>query len=162
MKYLLLVRHSAAEDGFGKADHDRELTPSGVAKVTELCQTLQQNQFKTDLIITSTATRTYHTATLIAEQIGYDITAIQSRKSLYNPSENFVWDNLHSLPNACQSVVVISHNPAISYIVETLSKIKQQIIMQPCGAYCFQFEFENWQQISKQTGTILWHFKPIW
>ena len=162
MKTLLLVRHSEAEEGFGKQDFDRQLTPRGIAKVSELLLQIKAQNFSPQLIITSSAARTYQTAKLISEGIGYEVNNIASRQRIYNTSLDTLWYTVVDLPNELDTVMLVNHNPAISFLVGLLLAPKQHISMQPCGAYCLQFKLNDWSELPENQGSKLWHYEPKW
>lgn len=162
MKTLLLVRHSEAEDGFGKQDYDRQLTTRGIQKVSELVLKIKEQQFSPQLMITSSAARTYQTTKLIAEGIGYEVDKIASRQRIYNTSLDTLWYTVVDLPNEVDTVVLVNHNPAISFLIGLLVAPKQHISMQPCGAYCLQFQLNDWSELAENQGYELWCYQPKW
>ena len=60
-KTLILMRHSKAEEGPGKPDHDRELSDRGLRDARAAGAWLREEGLVPDLVICSTAVRTRQT-----------------------------------------------------------------------------------------------------
>ena len=157
MKTLVLIRHSEAQDAEGSMkDYDRNLTTYGIKKAIQLAQELQKRSFKPDFILTSSAVRAYATAKILAEQLDYQIDNINSNKNLYEAPIRDLFEAIAALPPDPNSVIIVNHNPTISFLVESLNKKKDYINLQPCGAVCFWFDVENWNEIGLHLGEISW------
>lgn len=157
MKTLLLVRHSQAQDAEnGMKDYDRNLTSYGIQKTLQLAQELQKRSFKPDFILTSSAARAYTTAKILAEQLDYQVDSINSVENLYEAPIRNLLEAIETLPQNSNNVIIVNHNPTISFLVESLNKKKDYINLQPCGAVCFWFDVKNWNEIGLHSGEISW------
>ena len=65
--YLLLVRHGEANPD--SSDDQRELSPKGVAEVTQLAQTLKEAKISLELIYHSNKLRAKQTAEILKNHI---------------------------------------------------------------------------------------------
>jgi phosphohistidine phosphatase len=157
MKTLLLVRHSQAQDAEnGMKDYDRNLTNYGIQKTVQLAQELHKRSFKADFILTSSAVRAYTTAKILAEHLDYQVDNINSVEHLYEAPIRDLFEAIATLPDTSNNVIIVNHNPTISFLVESLNKKKDYINLQPCGAVCFWFDVENWNEIDLHSGEISW------
>ena len=80
MKRLFYVRHGETEmnvAGLWSGRIETPLTEKGKQQAKEAGQSLKTKLPQVDLIICSTMTRAYHTAYIIAEEIGYPVEKIQ-------------------------------------------------------------------------------------
>ena len=81
-KTLILMRHSKAEEGFTKPDHDRELAARGRRDATAAGGWLRQEGLVPDLVICSTAVRTRQTWEQ-ARTGGAQAEFVEFRRSVY-------------------------------------------------------------------------------
>ncbi|MGF1533074.1 MAG: histidine phosphatase family protein [Bernardetiaceae bacterium] len=119
-KKLFLMRHAEPEEGLGKIDFDRQLTPNGRAQALQLGQRWQKDGFCPDAIISSAAQRTTQTAQIIADALGFGLPQISLEQDLYATHEYTLLQRLHQIPESCHSVLIVNHNPAISALLEYL------------------------------------------
>jgi phosphohistidine phosphatase len=108
------------------------------------------------LVVCSAATRAYDTAKLLSQWLNYDLKNIESYKSLYNPDIEILIDALTNLPKDKNNIILVNHNPAISYLVELLDRTPTYLALQPCAAVCLLFDVEDWEEINPKTGTVVW------
>jgi phosphohistidine phosphatase len=157
-KQLLLVRHAEAETPYwGQKDFDRELTSHGVISASVTGKKLKELSFMPDFILTSAANRAQNTAILLAEQLGYESTKIKEAEELYNCSLNILLEYIHKIDDSYQNVILVNHNPNISYLVEYLTGENLYGGMNPIGIASITFDLEQWGKIEQRTGNLLWH-----
>lgn len=151
MKYaktVFVVRHAKSSwDNFALSDHDRPLLPVGVKKTKRISKYLKDNKVLPDLLISSSAVRAYETAKLIAKDIGYDTDTIVKQKNLYHAGVGEIYDELYSIDNRINSVMIFGHNPAFTYFVNNF--VHPEIDNLPTsGVCCIDFKADNWESIS--------------
>ena len=121
-KTLLLVRHAKAEaEAHGQNDFDRELTGTGMSQSYEMGKMLAAESITIQLIITSPANRTKATAETLAQLTGYAIEKIELTDEAYNASARTLMDIVHKTPEEIESMILVAHNPGISYVSEYLT-----------------------------------------
>ena len=155
-KQLLLIRHAEAETPYwGQKDFDRELTSHGVITASVTGKKLRELNFMPDLILTSAANRAQNTAILLAEQLNYDV--IQEAEELYNCSLNILLDYIHKIDDGFENVILVNHNPNISYLAEYLTGEDLYGGLNPIGIASITFSLDQWGKVEQRTGKLLWH-----
>jgi phosphohistidine phosphatase len=157
-KQLLVVRHAEAETPYwGQKDFDRELTSHGIISASVTGKKLKEIGFVPDFILTSAANRAQNTAILLAEQFGYETTKIREAEELYNCGLNVLLEYIHKVDENYQNVVLVNHNPNISYLVEYLTGENLYGGMNPIGIASIIFDFDHWAEVGQRTGKLLWY-----
>lgn len=156
MKTLVLLRHAKTEGLYsGQKDFDRELTNTGESDAIYKGQIFKQKKMNFDLIKSSSSKRTIKTSQLVAEQIGYTIRNINFKEELYLASTRVMLEELNSIDDKHSTVLLIAHNPGITFIAEYLTGESIGHI-NTSGAVCISFESESWKELSQSTGKLLW------
>ncbi|NQU34320.1 MAG: histidine phosphatase family protein [Bacteroidetes bacterium] len=147
MKQLIIVRHAKSSWGNVElSDHDRPIKDIGVIKTDKVIKFLKDESVNPDLIMTSTAVRAYGTAKLIADGIGYNSENIEKRKTLYHAGEDDIYDELFSINNSINSVMLVAHNPTLTGFVNNF--ISPKIDNLPTtGVVCIEFKTHSWENI---------------
>lgn len=121
MKTLLLLRHAKSSwDEPQLADHERPLNKRGQRDAPRIGRLLRQEQLLPDLIISSTAARAVATAEAVADASGYGEQMIVTH-ALYQAGPDDFLEVLRALPDNCQSVMLVGHNPGMSELLEELT-----------------------------------------
>lgn len=156
MKTLVLLRHSKSEEPYVRQkDVERELNGTGISDAIFRGQTLKDKKINFDLFLSSSAKRTIQTAHLVAEQVGYTIRNIQLRDELYLASTRVMLEEINTIDDKFETVLLIAHNPGTSYIAEYLCG-ENIGNFNTSGAACIEFETDSWQELSQHTGKLLW------
>ncbi len=148
VKTLYIVRHAKSSwDDFELSDHDRPLLPIGVKKTKKIVSFLVSKELEPDLLISSSAVRAYETAKLIAEGIGYDSDKIVKSKALYHAGVDEIYDELFSVDNNVDSVMLFGHNPTLTYFANIF--IRREIDNLPTsGVVSVEFKTNSWEMIA--------------
>jgi phosphohistidine phosphatase len=72
---------------------------------------------------------------------------------LYEASARQLLDHINNVEDAYGEVLLIAHNPAISYLAEYLTKADIGD-MQPCSAVIIKFDLPSWKLVSEKTGAL--------
>ena len=151
-KTVFLVRHAqAAEPEIDQKDIDRPLTSTGMRDAGLTGRYIFQNYENPELIYASTADRARSTAEIIAEQLKYEPSAIRLEESLYEASVRTLMTLVNEVPDRYHSVLIISHNPSLTYLAEYLSK-SDVPNMKPGSICILEFEDLAWAEIGEGTG----------
>jgi phosphohistidine phosphatase len=121
MKTLTLFRHaksSWAEPGL--ADHDRPLNDRGEHDAPLMAKRLVDAGIRPSLILSSTATRAWTTAKIVAREIGYPAEFLQRDPALYLASRKALLDVISRQENGFNNIVLIGHNPGLTDLAELL------------------------------------------
>lgn len=157
---LYIVRHAKAEDrAIFMTDFDRELVSDGIMAAARMGRYLRGKQVNPDQIITSLAPRAKSTAHVIAEQLGYSVEQLVGDEKLYEGGPKAYLAAINALPSSVQSVMIVGHNPDVSYLAEYLTH--QDIGSMSKGAVvAVTFDNLNWAEVSGRTGSVLFKMAP--
>ncbi len=153
---LYLLRHGQAgppDGGDWRADHQRELTAQGQAEIRRLAQRADALGMSVEVALVSSATRTRQTA----ELMGLNTDAPSD--ALYNADAGDILHLLHSLPDSCQSAMVVAHNPGISWLAASLLRPHNT----PGFAPGTLLEIElagRWSELAPQGGQLVRRLNP--
>lgn len=120
-KTLILMRHSKAEDGLGKVDHDRELSSRGRRDARAAGTWLRQEGLLPDLVICSTAVRTRQTWDA-AVKGGAQTEFLEYRKSVYQGGPTAMVETVREDAGDMTTVLVIGHNPTMAEVASRLTE----------------------------------------
>jgi phosphohistidine phosphatase len=159
MKTLLILRHAKSEwDEPGVADHDRPLSQRGKRDAPRVGQQLRAEQRVPDLIISSSAKRARKTAKLVAETSGYEGEVLLKDELYLAGPENYL-EVLQALPETCQSVMVVGHNPGLEELVEALTGEAEVL---PTAALAqIALPIMRWQDLDEEVeGQLVYFWRP--
>ena len=153
-KTLYLMRHAeAAAKEARQEDKSRELTQSGVKDALHTGAWLREQNTHWDLLVSSSAIRAEQTAHMVAEGMKLDHPRILLEDVLFDASVRQLLDYVNNIEDAYQSVLIVGHNPAISYLAEYLTKADIGD-MAPGAVAIIRFELSSWKLVSENTGVM--------
>lgn len=117
-RLLVLMRHARAEQ-FAETDQQRELEPRGHRDAAAAGAWLEAEGIRADHAIVSAAVRTQQTFAAMAEAAGWAFEPEVS-DSLYAASPETALDIVREAPEEVMTLVVIGHNPTVSYLAQVL------------------------------------------
>lgn len=159
-RILYIVRHAKAEDrATFMADHDRQLVSEGIMAAARMGRYLRDKDVRPDRIISSTAPRAKDTAKVIAEQIGFDQTRIELDDKLFDGGPKAYLSAINALPESVQSVMIVGHNPDVSYFAEFLTHASVGS-MSKGAVVAVSFDDLTWAEVSGRTGSIAFQMAP--
>lgn len=155
---LFILRHATAEDGGSSAvmrDYDRELVSKGIMESAKVGNYLKSYFPNIESIISSGALRALDTAKYVAEQIGFDVEKIEVSDALYGNGPRGYLEVLNKIDKNVKSVILVGHNPDISYFTEYLSHDDIGGSLRKASTIHLQFEDLEWNEISKKSGDFV-------
>ncbi len=159
-KNLYLVRHGeATESGAGQKDIDRALTPTGYQDVPRIGRYLFLQSCQPDVLISSNAVRAQTTAILLAEQLKYERHKIHYSEEIYHASVRSLLSLINNQKDAHHQVMVVGHNPVLTYLTEYLTKHEIGSIV-PCGVAHLTFEADSWMELSEGNAQLYDYMYP--
>lgn len=159
-KTLFLLRHARAlEKQVGQQDIDRELNSIGLQNSTRMGMYLSNQPHRFDIILSSPAERAKTTAMLLAEQMKYDTNKVHLNPEIYEASVRTLLRVINQLKNEWNLVLIVGHNPSITYLAEYLTK-SEIGDMTTCGLASIQFQVDQWEEVSEGTGELLSYQYP--
>lgn len=161
MKTLWIVRHAKAEAiDWAKKDYDRKLKNSGKEDAAKVAEKIKKSKLPLDVIVCSSARRTYETALVFAKIFGVEDALIIPHDSLYN-AEHFSYQSIVSeLDNKYNNVAIIGHNPGITDFAN-----KQAVAtiddMPTSAAIGVSYNTEDWQLAASSEKKFLGFYSPV-
>lgn len=147
-KRLLLMRHAQAETSTVKTtDFERHLTRCGLAQASEMAETLKNLNYSPDAILHSSALRTTQTAQQIVNTTAGKSPVMISEKVLYNAIPETITETIQiaALPENIHTLLVIAHNPGISWLATECGWKDHSIMYFPtAGIAAFDLSIQNW------------------
>ncbi len=160
MKRVIIVRHAKSVHFGYDDDFHRDLTDRGIDDAERISMNLKDLNIMPDLIITSPATRTLHTAEIYCSNLNFNIDDIRLEEDLYEgiSTQEFV-DMLQELPDAIETVFVFGHNPTVYYLVYNMVKHFTSD-MPTCSTVCLDFKVDQWAKVAAREAKIAFHLTP--
>jgi phosphohistidine phosphatase len=148
MKRMLLMRHGKAES-IAVDDFSRNLTVEGRRNNVEQFKTLQQTKdfIPIESIITSSAHRCLQTAEMAARH--FSILSIQASSKMYNGDIDNYYSEIFTVNDTVNSVLVVGHNPTISYLIQEYDTSFLQYLKTSAMAI-IDFEIDSWLDITSR------------
>ena len=160
MKTICLIRHAKSSwQNHVEQDKDRPLDPRGVEDATQLGQYLKKKALQADTIISSDATRALTTAQTVAQAMGLKENKILVEPKVYEAGVEALLKVIQSLPNQLNTVILVGHNPGLSWLANYLAD-DHQVNLPTCGTYCISFETSDWADIMLVEGNVLFSDGP--
>ncbi len=158
-KRLYLVRHAKAESGAPMfKDFERELTGEGYIDAARMAAFLNNRGEKVERIVASSAFRTRQTAQVFAEQMEFDWEQVELIDDLYDCGARAYIAALNSTPAETTGLMMVGHNPDISYFAEYLTRDFYES-MGKASVCIIEFEDLEWAEVSGRTGTLAGFFR---
>jgi len=160
MKTLYIVRHAKSSwDHPGLSDDERPLLEKGIKRTLKIARYLQDNNIRTDLMISSHAVRAFETARIIAEAIGYPEEKIIISPKLYHGGTDQLYDELFALNDQINSVMLFGHNPTFTSLANHF--LEDQTDWLPTSAVVsIGFDTERWSDLPKATPETIFVVVP--
>lgn len=161
-KMLLLLRHakSSWKDEM-LADFDRPLNERGKRDAQRMGKLLRQEDLLPDLIISSAARRACDTTTRVVQASDYEGEVFTVRELYAGDPEDFL-EALHAVPDSCNRVLLVAHNPDLEMFLEMLTGLPEAL---PTGALAaILLPVVSWHELHEGVrGTLrgLWSPKTL-
>jgi phosphohistidine phosphatase len=154
MKRLYLVRHAKSSwKNPDLQDFDRPLNKRGKRDAPLMGQRLKKAGARPDLIFCSPAKRAAKTAKALAREIGYPAEKIRWIDSLYAAGTQTLLEIVRSLDDSERHVMLVAHNPGLTYFAEYLTGISVENIP-TSGVFAVDFETPSWRDIREAEGKL--------
>ena len=158
--YLYLVRHAQATDTqTSQQDFERELTAQGQRDSVSLGQHLKKINAQIDFMISSKAKRAEATACRIAEAIDFSLDQIHYDEEIYQASARILLQLINAVEVNFKSLMIVGHNPYLSYLAEFLSK-SEIGDMHTGSVACIKFDLDRWSDLAEGNGSLEYYFVP--
>lgn len=153
------MRHAqSADKQHSQHDKDRELTATGMREAATIGHFLKKNNYDVDLIISSAARRAESTATVIHGILNLQ-SEITINEELYEASVRNLMEAVTRLDDDFKNILIIGHNPYISYFAEHLTKAEIGN-METAGLVSIRFEISKWEEATEDIGSFENYIHP--
>ncbi len=116
---IYLLRHGIAEDGYGKPDSERTLTPEGIKKLHEVMKTLRDANVSPTLVISSPYKRALQTAEIAVQDLGFQGTFETSTSLTPDSNPRDAWTEVRARKGEAE-VLLVGHDPLFSSLTAFL------------------------------------------
>ena len=136
---LILMRHAKSDHGDRTlADHDRPLNPRGRRDSPRMADWLEQMDLIPDLVLSSSSVRTRETLELMMQRWEQPPQAVFS-ENLYLATSQTIFMTICSQTPSVEKVMVLGHNPGISYLATELAA--EPLQMPTAAIAAFEVDF---------------------
>lgn len=157
MKTLLLMRHAKSSWGNSSlSDHDRPLNQRGERACRLMGSFLSEQNLIPDKIICSTAVRAKKTVEGLVETLPF-ANDIDYRRDLYHADVDILLEELQTLPDDIEIVMLVGHNPGMDEFLDVICD--EQDHMPTAAIAEIEFDIQNWHRLRANSPAIL---KNLW
>jgi len=149
LKQLFIIRHAKSDQSFWGNDFERPLNERGRSDAPVMAKRLLDKKYTIDALVCSPAVRAKKTATLFAETLKIPAANIFCISALYQASLAVFYDVIADLPNELSSVAIFSHNPGISYFVNSLDTGVRVDNMPTCSIFAVSAAIADWADFKR-------------
>lgn len=149
MKNLFIIRHAKSDQSFFGNDFERPLNERGRSDAPLMAKRLLDKKYTIDALVSSPATRAKKTAELFSETLKLPAAEIIFISALYHASAEVFYEVVSGLPDELNTVAVFSHNPGISYFVNSLNTSTKIDNMPTCAMFGVSADIAAWSDFNK-------------
>jgi len=160
LKKLFIIRHAKSDQSFFGNDFERPLNERGKSDAPEMAKRLKEKQVDIDALVSSPAKRAKKTAQLFAETLKKSVNEIIIISALYHANTETFYDVISSLPDTLDSVAIFSHNPGITYFVNSLNTSARIDNMPTCAIFAVEADITKWAGFTKAKKEYLFFEYP--
>jgi len=148
MKTIYIVRHAKSSwNAIDLPDEQRPLMEKGKKRTEKVIDYLHENHIKVDCMISSHAVRAYETAKILAKGIKFPVGDIRIDSMIYHANGDEILSQIYGLPDICNSVMLVGHNPALTDFVNIF--LESPIENLPTsGIVSISFDTDHWEKVS--------------
>jgi phosphohistidine phosphatase len=115
MKTLYLLRHAKSSPATPIVkDFERSLSVRGLEDITLMAENFNECHLAVQSIISSSAKRANHTATIMAEKIGFSSEDVTCQPELYLAGVSVFLRITSLIDDRCEAAMLVGHNPTIT------------------------------------------------
>ena len=158
MKTLFLMRHAKSSwSDTTLADIDRPLNARGLVAAPFMGKLMQAKRLDPYVILSSTAVRARHTATL-AKEAGSLTGLIQFEPRIYEASPQRLRQVISEIDNIYRSALVVGHNPGMEGFIRFLTGDLEA--MPTAAIAVINLNIDGWDAIGDGSGELQNLFRP--
>lgn len=160
MKTLYLCRHAKSSWADpGMDDFDRPLNERGLRNAPYMAQVFKDRGEPLDMIVSSPANRALTTARSFADALALPLERFLLEPRIYHAHRHALSHLVNHLPPAADRIMLFGHNPGFTELLNHLSDAGVDNLP-TCGLVRIDFALSDWQQLVKDSGTLVWFDYP--
>jgi phosphohistidine phosphatase len=160
LKQVIVIRHAKSDQRFWGNDFERPLNDRGKSDAHVMGTKLKERKIPIDRWISSPALRARKTAEIFATELGLDSEALSFISALYHAPPEVFYEILEILPDDINTVAFFSHNPGISYFVNSLVPGTQVDNMPTSAMFAVSAEISRWGNFRRSKKEFLFFDYP--
>ena len=150
MKNLFIVRHGKSSWDYDSIDDiDRPLKNRGIADGYKMAGRLLKQKFKPDLLVSSSACRAFHTATIFHRVLHMDAEKFRIDPALYLSGVDDILSVIYGIDDRINSLMIFGHNPGFTDISNYLSTMNIDNVP-TTGIVHLVFDTKKWTTIGRE------------
>ncbi len=155
-RVLTVLRHGEAEMGSrNSGDFLRQLSASGKHQISRLNEVLKNNDFKIEMLLSSTAKRASQTAELISKD--FQPKNIQFEDEIYEAEPEDLIKLIQKLDDKTVNLMLVGHNPGLSALVSYITG-EGYVSLKPGMMAVLDIFVDDWSMIGRESGIL----REIW
>lgn len=160
MKTITIVRHAKSSwSDTSLSDAKRPLNGRGKHDAPMMGNRMLEHGIRPSLIVSSSATRAWSTAKIIAKAINYPREFLQKEESLYLASLDRILDVVVAQDNGFNNLMIVGHNPGLTdfanFLVPGLTNN-----LPTAGVVSVEIEQDDWSLYERPAAKLLVHDWP--
>jgi phosphohistidine phosphatase len=149
LKKLFVIRHAKSDQSFFGNDFERPLNERGKSDAVIMAKRLIETESLIEAFVSSPAKRAKKTAEVFAVTYGKAAGNIIFISALYHATPEVFFETIEALPDNFNTVAIFSHNPGITFFVNSLVKDVKIDNMPTCGIFSVQADTIYWAGFGK-------------
>ena len=152
-KKLIIVRHSKSSwKDLSLDDFNRPLNKRGKEDGPIISNYLSKKTNFIDFLHSSSSVRTFETSKFFTERIKFG--KVKYDDSLYHSSSGSILNLIKNYSNEYSSVMLIAHNPGLTYLINQLTNISLDNLP-TTGLAEIHFSCNKWNEISSKNSNLI-------
>lgn len=160
MKKLFIIRHAKSDQSFFGNDFERPLNERGKSDASLMAKRLLDSRLGVDALVSSPAIRAKKTAEMFAETLKKPKEEVIYISALYHASADVFYEVIAGLPATLNAVAIFSHNPGITYFVNSLNTQTKIDNMPTCANFALITDIAHWSEFAKASKEMLFFDYP--
>lgn len=160
LKTVFIIRHAKSDQSFFGNDFERPLNERGRSDAPMMAKRLLAKNIKIDALVASPAVRAKKTALLFSEILQIPASNIIFISALYHAPADVFYDVIAALPDSFNNIAIFSHNPGITYFVNSLNTKARIDNMPTCAIFSAEAAVDRWSEFRKAKKDFLFFDQP--
>lgn len=160
MKQVIVIRHAKSDQRFWGSDFERPLNDRGKFDARAMGAKLKERKIHIHTWISSPAERARKTAEIFVGEFGLASEVINYISALYHPPPEIFYEIIETLTNDSNTIALFSHNPGISYFVNSLIPGIQIDNMPTTGIFAISANISLWGDFQQSKKEFLFFDYP--